>query len=180
VNTIIITAITVLGPLLGAVLGYAASIKTNATSNKQALALEKMRIEHEEFTKSKERHIALLEELCSLCYQVEREIVTTLQIPVEVKNSPPTPVTLSEPINRMSVIVNLYYRDLKHTFDIYNQSLYELQILYYQYYEKVNTGKASPETTRLTLIDQKRKVDAYKEAMETLVDGIVELSQQQI
>jgi len=179
VNTIIITAITILGPLLGAVLGYVASIKTNATSNKQVLTLEKMRIEHEEFTKSKERHIALLEELCSLCYQVEREVVTTLQIPVEATNSPPTPVTLSEPINRMNVIVNLYYRDLKLNFDIYVQKIYALQILYYQHYEQINTGKASPETIRLTLINQKRIIDTHKEAMETLVNGIVKLSEQQ-
>lgn len=52
-------------------------------------------------------------------------------------------------------------------------------MLYYQFSEQVKTGKASPETTRLTLIDQKRKIDAYKETMEALVDGIVELSQLQ-
>src|SRR6266567_1647228 len=86
-------------------------------NNHQSIKSEKSKDEKEK----RERDRTLLEELCSLCFQVEREIVTTLQIPEQVKNAPPLPVTLSEPINRMSVIVNVYHRSLKSTFDQYLQ-----------------------------------------------------------
>lgn len=165
--------------ILVALIGFIAVLYTNAKSNRQALELEKLKHNQEKIDRYQERHRALLEELCSLCYQVEREIATALQIPEEIKNTPPLPVTISEPINRMSVIVNLYYRELKFTFDVYIQRLYELQNVYNQYYEKVKTGKASPEITRLALINQERKIDDYKGTMDALVDGIVELSQQQ-
>src|SRR5437660_171960 len=75
-DTIIITGITVLGSLLGAVLGYMGSIKTTNKSNQHALELEKMRLEHERTMKEKERNRALLEELCSLVYGFHSDIIT--------------------------------------------------------------------------------------------------------
>ncbi len=74
-NTVFITGIPVLGSLLGALLGYVASIRTNNKSNKHALEIEKMRLEHETTMKEKERNRALLEELCSLVYGVQADII---------------------------------------------------------------------------------------------------------
>jgi hypothetical protein len=126
----LIQLIPTLGTILVALIGFIAVVYTNVRSNCQALEVEKLKYERDKKDQNQERHRALLEELCSLCYQVEREVAIALQIPEDIKNTPPLPVTISEPINRMSVIVNLYYRELKLTFDIYNQRLFELQTIY--------------------------------------------------
>lgn len=173
----LVQLIPTLATILVALIGFIAVVYTNARSNSQALAVEKLKYEREKVDRQLERGRALLEELCSLCYQVEREIATNLQIPEQIKNAPPLPVTISEPTNRMKVIVNLYFRELKTTFDEYGQRLYALQTVYYQYYEQIRAGKASQQITQLAIRDQTEKMAFYKSGMEALVEQIAELAQ---
>src|SRR2546421_2561879 len=116
--------ITVIGSVIIAVSSIIGIVVNNSQNRKQLIELERQKHELETSTKEKERRGALLEELCSLCLQVEREVLLTLQVSY---TTIPSPVTISEPMNRMAVIINMYYKSLKSVFDDYVGSLYAVQ-----------------------------------------------------
>src|SRR5689334_2971951 len=124
--------ITVIGSVIIAVSSIIGIVVNSFLTKKQILESEKQKHEIETATKEKERKRALLEELCSLCLQVEREVALTLQVSY---TTVPPPVTASEPMNRMAVIVNMYYKSLKSIFDDYVGSLRAAQKIFYNFNE---------------------------------------------
>lgn len=143
-------------------------------TNRHTAKLEKRKEEKEK----RDRSRALLEELCSLCFQMESETATRLQIKDDMEQSPPLPLTLTEPVNRMTVLVNLYFPNLKNTFDAYRLSLYMLQEAFYVLYMVATRTHETPQSNPQEWQEYKRQCDICKQKFLVLVEEIAKLSQQ--
>ncbi len=166
-TTIITSAIVAVSTLLA---GLGGVFLTNHHTEKLEMVKEKK--------EKRDRSRALLEELCSLCFQMESETATRLQIKDGMEKSPPLPLTLTEPVNRMTVIVNLYFPNLKNTFDAYRLSLYMLQEAFYVLYMVATRTHETPQSNPRELQDYKRQSDICKQKSLILIEEIAKLSQQ--
>jgi len=189
-NTVIISIITVLGPLIGAVLGYIGSVKTNAKSNKFALDLEKMRIEeeqreeqarieYEKTTREKERNRALLEELCALVHGAHSDLTS----PFLSKESFTDAQLLksNRTLERINVIVTLYYRGLIQVLGNLQASHNKLEQMNFELYGLQTSRVPNNDPRAQKLISQineesqifgKRAADFLKE-VRTLADQLL-------
>ncbi len=149
ITTVLVTLITVAGPLAGVYVGY---LLTNRNEKKK-------------------RHQALLEELCALSLQVNREINTI----VMNKDKDVSWVKVTEPLDRMAVIITMFYNKLV-VFKQYSKCIFDLQITCNQLHHLLTTTNVSPdiksqETKRLL-----EGLDVYQKRLGDLLDEIAKLN----
>jgi hypothetical protein len=168
--------ITLIGALGGALFGFLGGLFTNILSNRQAVRLARLKNNLEQAITEKERNRTLLEELCSLCYQIDREIAQTFKVVEKPEDRPPLPITLSESVNRMTVIVNLYFRSLKEPLDNYVASLHSLQDAFYIIYT-IAQRTSSPAAASKEWNEYQQLTAAFKKNVVVFSTAIAELSQ---
>ncbi len=102
--------LTVIGTLGAALLGFIGIIFTNYQNNRYQTELQEQRYEQEEAARTRERKIELLEELFSLTMKLKKGRSTYLGEKDE-NGQPIFPLT--ETIDRITVIVLLYFTDIQ-------------------------------------------------------------------
>src|SRR2546421_10908141 len=90
--------IGVLGTLGGTLIGIIGAIIINARSNSHSTKLQKLKNEHDIAIKEQERNRAFLEELCELCFQVQKKVLLAVSDIKDLREL--THLDLSEPTNR--------------------------------------------------------------------------------
>lgn len=107
--------LTVIGTLGAALLGFIGIIFTNYQNNRYQTELQEQRYEEEEAARNKERKLDLLEELFSLTMKLKKGRSTYFGEKDE-NGQPIFPLT--ETIDRITVIVLLYFTDIQeHCFE---------------------------------------------------------------
>jgi hypothetical protein len=140
--------INVSGAIAVAIIGFIALIISNAKSNKNMLELEKLRHENQEADSAREHHRALLEELASLIYGAHLGIASSL---IE-QNKSANNVNLkpAENLNRIGVIVVLYYKDFTKVNLRFHESYVKLVELHREVNELLKTRTLQdPEAQKL-------------------------------
>lgn len=134
---IIASAISVIGGICGTLCGVLISnnnaAKVEDKRIKHEEAQEKARIEREKLQKEQDRHRALLEELCSLVYISQLDM--SLPFLGENNHSYPSVMKAKKNIERMAVIVTLYYDGLTQIFGKFQNAYTKLENIHDQIYQ---------------------------------------------
>jgi hypothetical protein len=137
VAIIIASAISVVGAVGGSLGGVLISNHHTAKLEDKRIEHEKTqeraKIEQEKLQKEQDRHRALLEELCSLVYISQIDMV----FPYfgEDNYSYSSVVKAMKNIERMAVIVTLYYSGFTQTFGKFQDSYHKLEHIHDQIYQ---------------------------------------------
>jgi hypothetical protein len=129
--------IAVSGTIAVAIIGFIALIVSNAKSNRNMLELEKFKHETQETDRVREHHRALLEELASLIYGAHLAIAASL---IGQNRSTNTDyLKPAESLNRIGVIVVLYYKDFTQVNGKFHESYAKLDGLHREVNELLKT-----------------------------------------
>ncbi len=116
--------LAVIGTLGAALLGFTGIIFTNYQNNRHATNLQRQKYDQDEATRNKERKLQLLDELSLLYFNLNKGKFVYLG-KVDENGLPTFP--LAEIVNRMSVIVLLYFDNLQKTYFEYIEAHNKLQ-----------------------------------------------------
>ncbi len=129
--------IGVAGTIVAAIIGFIALIINNSKSNQHMLDLEKLRHDNQEADRVKERHRILLEDLCSLVSGAHLDIATSLM--EQNKSANTDYLKPRKNLDRISVLVVLYYKELQQVNGRFLESYTKLEGLHREVNELLKT-----------------------------------------
>src|SRR6266550_7337388 len=134
----------VIGTLGAALLGFIGIIFTNYQNNRHQTELQEKRYEQEEAARTREKKLELLDELCSLILKLNKG----KSVYLEGKDKDGEPIfPFVETMNRVHVIILLYFFDMQEVYSEYIKAHKALQDIYYQ----VNKITTNPDGHDITL-----------------------------